>query len=238
MARTSILVVEDNELVQNLYEHFFTVGHKDEFEWRLVQTGEQALASLAKNPVDIVILDWNLPGMCGPDILTHIRRNPTTREIRVFMVTGRTNSTDVVTGLRFGADDYLRKPFNPDELLERLRCLMRRAKPASTDRRSYELDGLYLDAKNGALTIDGKPLKLEPIQLALLEIFLRRSNMIHAPQALWDMVWGYRSKHWKHTLVAHMGILREGLGPRWGQRLETRYGKGYILTLEIQVSSR
>ena len=237
MTKARVLVVEDNELVQDLYGLFFTAEHKDEFEWRLVQTGEQALASLATNPVDIVILDWNLPGMSGPEILTHIRRNPITREIRVFMVTGRTNSNDVVTGLRSGADDYLRKPFNPDELLERLRCLLRRTKPASTDRRIYEVDGLYLDAKNGTLTIDGKPLRLEPIHLGLLEIFLRRSNMIHAPQALWDRVWGYRSKHWKHTLITHMGILREGLGPRWSQRLETRYGKGYILNLQIQVPS-
>ena len=236
MIRSRVLVVEDDESVREFYEYFFMEAHKNEFEWCLVKTGEQALASLSKNPIDIVILDWNLPRMSGPETLRYIRSNPITREIRVFMVTGRTNPKDAVVGLRAGADDYLRKPFDPDELLERLRCLMRRTKPASMNQHIYEVDGLYFDAKNGNLTIDGKLLKLVPIQLALLEIFLRRPH-IHAPQALWDMGWGYRSKHWKHTLVAHVGILREGLGPGWGKRIETHYGKGYTLNLQTEVSA-
>lgn len=236
MIRTRVLLVEDDESAQEFYDYFFKVAHKDEFEWRMVQTGEQALAAL-KIPVDIVILDWSLPGLSGLETLRRIRSNPTTREIRIFMVTGRTESKDAVTCLRAGADDYLRKPFDPDELFERLRCLQRRSEPTDTDKRIYEFDGLFLNAGDGILNIDGKPVRLEPIHRALLEIFVRRPNIIHTQQSLWDIVWAYRSKYWRRTLVTNVSILRSALPPRWSHRLETRYGMGYLLNLHRTISN-
>lgn len=236
MTAPRVLVIEDEPSMQEFYTGFFTMIHPNGFVWHLVDSGEKALEYLDRNPVDIVLLDWNLPGITGLETLRRIRQKPSTREIRVFMITARTEPKHVISGLQAGADDYLRKPFDPDELLARLRCLIRRLEPAVPGRRIYEVDGLRLDTNTGFLAIDGKPVKLEPVQLALLEIFLRWPNMIHSPRSLWDMVWGHESKHWKHTLVAHMSILKKALGPRWNQRLVAHYGKGYLLNLRLPVS--
>lgn len=238
MIRTKVLVVEDDESVQEFYQHFFTDAHKDEFEWRMVQTGEKALASLAQNPVDIVILDWNLPAMSGLTTLKHIRSNPATRHLLVFMATARTNRRDYVMAMESGADDYLAKPLYEDMLLATLHSLTRRRELMREEHHVYEADDLRLDTRASKLTIAGKGVHLEPKELDLLKVLLRRPNMIHSSRALWDLLWCYPSKRWNRTLILAISGFRKKLGTQWSKRLVTHYGKGYSFDVSLPVPSR
>ncbi len=134
MAKTRVLVVEDTEIVQERYRLLFEEAHKDEFLWVLAPTGQRALLVLEKHPstpIDIVVLDWNLPDMEGLAILKQIKSGPATRSIPVLMVTGHVLPQDAATGLETGADDYLKKDFGNDEFIARLRALL----PAVTNTR-------------------------------------------------------------------------------------------------------
>lgn len=228
---TRVLVIEDDVSTQEFYAHFFTVQHPEEFTWHLAESGEQALRFLSRNPIDIVILDWTLPGINGLATLQRLRSDPAMDEVMIFMVTGRASREECVSGLKAGADDYMAKPIYADELLARLGSLARR-KGRPAEQRVFELDGLRLATPAGELTLCGKQLRLPPKQLELLRIFLRRPDIIHAPRHLWDMVWGYNSKRWKHALVAHICALKKNLQP-WSRRLESHYGKGYLLNSRV-----
>ncbi|MBI4375477.1 MAG: response regulator [Elusimicrobia bacterium] len=121
----AVLVVEDDESMQELYDAFFKI-HKDEFSYHHASTAEIALTVLSENRIDAVVLDCGLPGMSGLDLLKKIRSNKSLGDPAVFMVTAKDTLEDCVLGLNAGADDYLSKPFEEEELLARLRCLLRR----------------------------------------------------------------------------------------------------------------
>lgn len=123
--RHRILVVEDDDLMHALYKSIFR-RHKEEFDCEFVKGGGAALECLRRGKTDVVILDWDLSGISGIDLLKAIRANPATKSLRVILVSGRVRTEDQVLALERGADDYLAKPFNVEVLLARLRSLLRR----------------------------------------------------------------------------------------------------------------
>ncbi|MBI5239521.1 MAG: response regulator [Elusimicrobia bacterium] len=124
--RRSILVVEDEEVMQRFYSCFFEKLHAEEFSWRLAKDGAEALQALAGEPPDLVLLDWMLPAVPGPAVLKAIRAHPRTRGAGVLVVTAKSAPNDTALALEAGADDYLCKPFDERVLLARLRSLARR----------------------------------------------------------------------------------------------------------------
>lgn len=123
VTRSRILIVEDDVLMGAFYKSLFR-RLEPEFTWHLAKNGEDALAYLNGQDVDVVILDWDLPGIKGLDVLKAIRAHPTKRVARVFVITGRNKAEDKSIALRLGADDYLSKPFEIEDLLTRLRILL------------------------------------------------------------------------------------------------------------------
>jgi DNA-binding response OmpR family regulator len=123
--RRRILVVEDDDLMQTLYKSLFR-RHKEEFDCEFATSGGAALEHLKRGKTEAVILDWDLPGISGIDLLKAIRSNPGTKSLRVILVSGRARTQDQVLALERGADDYLAKPFHTEILLARLRSLLRR----------------------------------------------------------------------------------------------------------------
>ncbi|MBI5623435.1 MAG: response regulator transcription factor [Elusimicrobia bacterium] len=230
MTRHQVLVVEDEEEMQGLYQRFFEQAHAAEFSWLLAKDADSALTRLAGEPLDLVILDWTLPGLPGLAVLKALRQDARTRALGVLMVTGRSSPEDAVEALEGGADDFLPKPFDERVLLARLRSLLRRRQLNMEGHRIYELLGLKWDLDADRLWVDGRRVRLSPKETDLLRVFLERPDMLHSRAYLWDMVWGYEAATWEHILDATLSSLRRKLGPRWGGRLETHKGKGFSLT--------
>lgn len=120
-----VLLVEDDELMQTFYKALFR-RHKDEFACRFEKSAEAALEYLREGRIEVAVLDWDLPGITGLDLLKVIRAHPATRSIQVMVVSGRSEVEDQVRALESGADDYLSKPFQVEVFLARLRALLRR----------------------------------------------------------------------------------------------------------------
>ena len=230
--RRRVLIVEDDEELVSAYRRFFEKHHADEFAATYAADGEQALGTLQHEPVDVVILDWGLPGISGASLAKALRANAKTRSLGILMVTARSAVGETVFALEAGADDLLGKPFDWNELLARLRSLARRSELTLERHLTKDFPGLELDLDADRLTVDGRVTRLTPKEMGLLKVFLSRPVMLHAAAYLWQSVWGYESEGWERTLTVTLSSLRGKLGRRWGGRLKTHPSRGYCFELE------
>jgi len=228
--RIKILVVEDDESFQDFYKEFFKTFHKNEFVWHLAPSGEAALEYLARNEVDLIVLDWTLPGISGLETLSRVRKKD--RFVLTILVTAHAKPEDVCAGLDKGADDYLTKPYDPEVLLSHLHCLKRRAAISAEPQNVHDLAGLRVDLNNGFLTLGQKRVELSGKERDLLSVFLRRPNMTHSPAYLMECVWGYELAD-RNVLERRISSLRKKLGPEWGAFLKSKYGSGYSFEADL-----
>ena len=232
MLKNRILAVEDDPALQNFYQRFSKIYNR-EFLFYIAPCGEEALRLLHQKKPDLLLLDWSLPDVNGSEILHHIRADSELRSLPVFVVTGLSSADDCAGILEAGADDYLSKPFDTNVLLARLHSLLRRRekKWKSEEHRIFTAGDLRLDLSSNSLTIAGKGVDLLPKEIDILTIFLRRPNILHPPGYLWEQVWDYESKHWRHTLISTLCSLRKKLGEKWKARLECHKSKGYLFRI-------
>ncbi|MDD5304224.1 MAG: response regulator transcription factor [Elusimicrobia bacterium] len=224
------LIVEDDPGMRMFYATLFEQLREDGFTAVIAKDGERALDILRDEPVDLVLLDWNLPGISGGDLLRALRASPKTRTLGVLMVTGRRSLDDEIQALDFGADDYLVKPFVENELLGRLRSLGRRCEFDIARREAGRYPGLLYDPGAGQLRVGGKLVDLTSKERGLLGIFLHRPNVIHARAYLWETIWGYEYGNWESRLVFTLSSLRRKLGGAWGSLLK-HTGSGWVLDI-------
>jgi len=224
ISRLKVLVVEDDESFQDFYKQFFKTLHKDEFVWHLAPSGETALEYLDRNQVDLIVLDWTLPGISGLETLLRIRTKD--RFVLVILATAHSDPQDICAGLDKGADDYLTKPYDPQVLLSHLHCLKRRGGISAGSQGVHDLSGLQADLNNGFLMLGQKRIELSGKERDLLSVFLRRPNMIHSFEYLMECVWGYKLTD-RNVLERRISSLRKKLGPEWGACLKSKYGSGY-----------
>lgn len=222
-----VLVVEDDPSMRAVYRRLFSLWSGEGFSAELVSDGEQALDVLARRPVDLLVVDWLLPGLPGPTLVSALRSHPRTRAAGVLMVTARGGVQDELAALEAGADDFIAKPFDERRLLARLRSLRRRRELAASRRGEERFPGLRYDPHAGRVELDGAPVRLTPKELDLLGTFLHRPDVLLPASYLWDHAWGYDSLNWTHVLAATLSSLRRKLGPRWGARLKAVRGRGY-----------
>jgi two-component system phosphate regulon response regulator PhoB len=194
----------------------------------LAKSAIEARSVLKRERVDLIILDWMLPGVGGLEFIQEIRAKPEHKDILIIMVTAKGSAHDCAEALDAGADDFLSKPFNIEVLLARLRSLSRRKERVWQEAAPIEHGGIRLDPAQGLITVSGKPVHLHPKGMLLLEIFLRRPDVLHTSRELWDHCWAYDSDNWEHVLVTTISSLKKRLGPKKGSRLECRRGLGYI----------
>jgi len=228
MERQRVLVVEDDEEMRRFYRGFFNHLQDGEYSVVIVPDGEQALGVLGHEPVDIVVLDWGLPGISGASLAKALRANAKTRAVGILMVTGKSSPAETVLALESGADDHLAKPFDERVLLARLRSLVRRSALSFDHHLVKRFPGLEFDADAERLRVDGRHVPLAPKELSLFKIFLQRPDILHSRAYLWESLWGYECESWDHLLNAMISSLRRKLGPRWGARLKSQKGAGYI----------
>ena len=223
---TRILVVEDEPAIREMVQ--FTLARAG-FELIEAADGAAARERLAAGGIELVLLDWMLPGESGLDLLAQIKRDPATARLPVIMLTARAESGDKVAGLESGADDYITKPFSPAELTARIRAVLRRAGEALPEGgERLVAGGLTLDPASHRVTLDGAPLELGPTEYRLLEFFLRHPERAYTRGQLLDAVWGRDAVVEERTVDVHIRRLRVALEPGGHDRLvQTVRGHGY-----------
>jgi two-component system phosphate regulon response regulator PhoB len=223
---TRILVVEDEAAIREMVQ--FTLARAG-FELVEAADGAAARERLAAGGIELVLLDWMLPGESGLDLLAQIKRDPATARLPVIMLTARAESGDKVSGLETGADDYITKPFSPAELTARIRAVLRRAGEALPEGgERLVAGGLTLDPASHRVTLDGAPLELGPTEYRLLEFFLRHPERAYTRGQLLDAVWGRDAVVEERTVDVHIRRLRVALEPGGHDRLvQTVRGHGY-----------
>ena len=217
-----ILVAEDDRDIADLIALYV---RKAGWEPHVVASGSDALIYARSNPVDALVLDVMMPGMSGLEVCRTLRADKTTAVIPIIIVTARAEETDRILGLDLGADDYIAKPFSPNELIARLRALTRRvARQNTTD--TLRLGSLEVDLAKHTVTSDGTEVKLTAKEFLLLRYLLEHRGRVLSRDLLLGDVWGYRYTGGTRTVDVHVRRLREKL-PLLVTALETVKQFGY-----------
>jgi two-component system phosphate regulon response regulator PhoB len=220
-----VLIVEDEPAIAELIQVNLKHGG---FTPVLAYDSVAAQRELDAELPDVILLDWMLPGQSGLSLARHWRKQERTKGIPILMLTARGDEPDKVAGLDAGADDYITKPFSTQELLARIRAVLRRRAPESPGDR-VTVGGLVLDAATHRIAWQGQELKLGPTEFKLLHYLLKHPERVHSRASLLDKVWGDHVFIEERTVDVHVKRLREALGQA-GAMVETVRGAGYRLT--------
>ena len=194
------------------------------------EDGEAAQREISAVLPDAILLDWMLPGESGLMLARRWRTDARTRAVPILMLTARGDEPDKVAGLDAGADDYITKPFSTQELLARIRAVLRRRAPEqATD--TVTISDLVLDAGTYRVTYQGQQLKIGPTEFKLLHYLMKHPERVHSRAQLLDKVWGDHVFIEERTVDVHVKRLREALGVA-GAMVETVRGAGYRLTAQ------
>ena len=232
--KNRILVIDDDiELCELLTDYLSREG----FDVKTANHGEQGADQALAEDYALVVLDVMLPGMNGFDVLRKIRA---TSKLPVIMLTARGDDVDRIVGLELGADDYLPKPFNPRELVARIRAIQRRtevqsAGPNKTSGQSSEVSvgDILLSTVNRSVKRNGEPLELTSVEFTLLEVLLRQAGQVISREDLVEKALGRRLSAYDRSIDVHVSALRKKLGHTYGnsERIKTVRGIGYLYAL-------
>ncbi|QQS15079.1 MAG: phosphate regulon transcriptional regulator PhoB [Rhodospirillales bacterium] len=203
-SRPHVLVVEDEApLVELLRYNLDRAGYRVS----TAADGEAAMRALGEDMPDLVLLDWMLPLMSGLEVCRQLRRQPTTSNIPIIMLTARGEEQDRVRGLDAGADDYVTKPFSPTELVARVRAVLRRIRPALAEQVLGYAD-LSMDLVQHRVTRAGQAIHLGPTEFRLLRHFMEHPGRVFSREQLLDGVWGRDVYIEARTVDVHIRRLR------------------------------
>jgi len=202
-----VLVVEDEPAQLELLTYNLEQAG---FRALPAKEGEEAVLLAEEELPDLILLDWMLPKMSGIEVCRALKKGPNTREIPVIMLTARSEETDRIRGLDTGADDYVIKPYSVNELIARVRAMLRRTRPSSIGE-ILEYGGITLNPEQHKVLRNGKPVKLGPIEFRLLTTFMERPGRVWARDQLLDRVWGRDKDVDLRTVDVHVGRLRKAL---------------------------
>jgi len=220
-----ILVAEDDRDIADLIVHYL---QKAGWRAQVAASGTEALALARAQSFDAAILDVMLPGMSGLEVCRALRAATETAELPIIMVTARAEETDRIVGLDIGADDYVAKPFSPNELVARIRALMRRSRRGDSDQKTLRFGELVMDIERHTVTDSGCEVKLTAKEFMLLQYLLEHRGRVLSRDLLLSDVWGYRYTGGTRTVDVHVRRLREKM-PTLGDALVTVKQFGYKL---------
>lgn len=221
---TTILTVEDDDAVRQMLVMALRRGGYAVSE---AENAAAARIAIYEQRPDLVLLDWMLPDMSGIELARALKRDPSTRDLPIIMLTARGEEADRVRGLEVGADDYVVKPFSPHELLARIKAVLRRTQPADAAE-AIEIAGLRLDPLSHRVTAHGRELSLGPTEYRLLLFFMSQPDRVFSRGQLLDNVWGTNVYIEERTVDVHIRRLRKTLAETGHDRLiQTVRGAGY-----------
>jgi DNA-binding response OmpR family regulator len=221
---TRILVVEDDRDIAELVDRYL---QKAGFSIELLSSGRDALKAIAERTPDLLILDLMLPHVDGLEICRSVRSDPRTAAIPIIMLTARAEESERIVGLEIGADDYVAKPFSPNELVARVRALLRRTQ-RQPETRDMSYGPIHVDTERHVVSLAGTAVALTAKEFLLLEYLLRHRGRVLSRDVLLTDVWGYKYTGGTRTVDVHVRRLREKL-PALGDALVTVKQFGYKL---------
>jgi DNA-binding response OmpR family regulator len=228
-----ILIVEDDPDIAELVARYLD---KAGFMTERAATGRDALLSIPARPPDLVVLDLMLPHVDGLEVCRAVRANEATAGLPIIMLTARAEEAERIVGLELGADDYLAKPFSPNELVARVRALLRRAqRGAGPAEKTLAYGPIALDADRHIVLSHGRDVRLTAKEFMLLEYLLQHRGRVLSRDVLLTDVWGYRYTGGTRTVDVHVRRLREKL-PVLADGLVTVKQFGYKLVDPAPVS--
>jgi DNA-binding response OmpR family regulator len=205
---TRIFVVEDDRDIAELITHYFG---KAGWQPQTFASGREALTAARQQPPACIVLDLMLPGMDGLEVCRALRADRATAFVPIIMLTARAEETDRIVGLEIGADDYLAKPFSPNELVARVRALLRRANRAPGPDPVIRFRDLTMDLSRHPVDDGGRDVQLTAKEFMLLQYFLEHRGRVLSRDLLLGDVWGYRYTGGTRTVDVHVRRLREKL---------------------------
>jgi two-component system phosphate regulon response regulator PhoB len=204
---SQILIVDDEPAIRQMLQ--FTLSAEG-FDCHEAGSADEAAGALAAQVPDLILLDWMLPGVSGLDYARRLKRDPRTQGVPIIMLTAKDAEADKVRGLDSGADDYVTKPFSTQELLARVRAVLRRSTPAAAGE-TMEVAGLKLDPETHRVTARSATLNLSPTEFRLLHFFISHPERVFTRSQLLDQVWGDHVYIEERTVDVHIRRLRKVL---------------------------
>jgi len=223
---STILVADDEDNIFQLAKLYLG---KEGFHVLHAADGKEALQRVADDRPNLLILDIMLPEMDGWDVCRQLRQE--NNDIPIIMLTARDDDVDKIVGLELGADDYVTKPFNPRELVARVKALLRRVDSRPKAPPAVDLGELHLDSARREVRIDNQPISLRPKEFDLLWAFVQNRGLVLSRDQLLDSVWGYDFYGDTRTVDVHVASLRDKLANS-GVIIETVWGIGYKLSTD------
>lgn len=223
-----ILVAEDDRDIAELITHYVT---KAGWSSHVAAAGDEALAYARNHPVDAIVLDLMLPGLDGFAICRALRGDRATAAIPVIMLTARAEESDRIKGLELGADDYVAKPFSPNELIARIRAILRRSRRAESSDVVLRFGPVAIDLERHIVLNDGREVELTAKEFLLLQYLLEHRGRVLSRDLLLGDVWGYQYTGGTRTVDVHIRRLRQKL-PALVKGLVTVKQFGYKLAEE------
>lgn len=229
-----LIVDDDNSIIEIVRAYLEQAG----FSVLTASNGNAAMQTLHHEKPDLLILDLMLPDRDGWDIISSIRNDRRLAKTPIIMLTARVNDSDKIVGLELGADDYVTKPFNPRELVARVRALLRRQQLEQADQTAYlELGALSLDLGSRTLMLDGNLVDLTPTEFKLLQILMDSPGHTFGRELLLEKAFGYGYEGFGRTLDTHIRNLRKKIepDPKNPTYIQTVYSIGYRLCASRKV---
>ncbi|MFK7160117.1 phosphate regulon transcriptional regulator PhoB [Marinospirillum sp. MEB164] len=229
MSQKKILIVDDEAPIREMLAVALEMA---DFDYLEAANAQEAHSLIVDHHPDLILLDWMMPGTSGIELSRRLKREPTTAEIPIMMLTARSEEDNKIQGLEAGADDYITKPFSPRELVARIKAVLRRSTPAGVED-PVEVNGLRLDPISHRVTSHGQPLEVGPTEFRLLQFFMTHQERAYTRSQLLDQVWGGNVYVEERTVDVHIRRLRKALGSEHDVLIQTVRGTGYRFSTQI-----
>jgi two-component system alkaline phosphatase synthesis response regulator PhoP len=221
--KTRILLIEDDPALRKLLKEALP---ESIFNIETAETGREGLDTVVKKKPDLVLLDWNLPDLNGYEVCKYIKQNKDCAHIPIIMVTVYSEVNRKVSALEIGADDYITKPFEIEELIARVKAVLRRRSGGAPED-VINKAGINLNLTTYSVEVEKKPLILTAKEFDLLYVLMKNAGRILTREFLLERIWGYAVDVSTRTVDVHIRRLRKKLGIKVANNIQTFRGVGY-----------